>query len=363
MHFFLVYYLCRFRYKADIEKKSQQNPKGNIQISWLLHIFSFHILVDDKVDTFFKIFGCPFSFRGKMQSGKKKVKKQSQHSSSTKKTEPKNTTREKEKFIEEKNNINSDKIKEETADILHENFDEEKRQMQTDKTNKNDIADIDIMEEVVNSPPEDSDKSDDFTQSEKNKDDTMLSPFHKNHSFSKKEKSKKKNKKRNFFYKIQQKIIGFWKRLKGFYQKGIYFLHNLRKIWSECIKKKEILIEVWQNEENRKGVRFLWTMTKKVLHHIAPKKWNGYMHIGMKNPADTGKVLGLIGAFGGIIGILPEIQPDFEKKVFEGKVQLKGRIYSFYLIRILILVWKNKEVRRFVNNIKKVWEELSYGRE
>ena len=203
------------------------------------------------------------------------------------------------------------------------------------------------------------DKSDDFTQSEKNKDDTMLIPSKKNHSFSEKEKSKK----RNFFYKIQKKIKGFWQKLKNFYQKGIYFIRNIRKIWLECIKKKEILMEAWQNKENRKGVRFLWTMTKKVLQHIAPKKWRGYIHFGMKNPADTGKVLGLFGVFGGIIGILPDIQPDFEKEVFEGKVQLKGRMYSFYLIRLLILVWKNKEVRRFVNNIKKVREELSYGRE
>ena len=121
-------------YKADIEKKSQQNLKGTIRISWLLHIISFHILVDDKVDTVFKIFGIPVSFLGKVKSGKKKVKQQSRPSASSKKTEPKNVTRDKEKSIEEKNSINFDKT-EETVDILYENFDEEKREIQTDEIN------------------------------------------------------------------------------------------------------------------------------------------------------------------------------------------------------------------------------------
>ena len=45
---------------------------------------------------------------------------------------------------------------------------------------------------------------------------------------------------------------------------------------------------------------------------------------------------------------------------FSAKFTVKGRIYIFYLIQLFIQVWKKKEVYGLIENIKKVWEELSW---
>lgn len=179
----------------------------------------------------------------------------------------------------------------------------------------------------------------------------------------KEKKVKKKNQlkgKKHFFYKIWEKVIWFWDEVKRMYAQILSFLKNLRYYYTELLEKKEILIQAWQNKVNRKGINFLWETIRQLMHHLAPKKWTGYIHFGMDSPENTGKILGLIGVFGGIIGILPEIQPDFKKKVFEGKIMLKGRIYIICLIQLFIRVWKNKEVYELIGNIKKVWEELSW---
>ena len=318
---FLLVLFVPIRYRIDGEKESQGNLKGKVRLNWLMHILSIHILADEEISADIKIFGRPVFLKKSKEDfkAKKEDKKVSKH-----KKREKNTNHSNRKKKEEGVQTKHKNPKDESTVFIQESKTEEK-EVQTEELKE--IVPVDIKEKkkVKEQPPQ-----------------------------------QKEKKKKNIVYKIRKKMIWFWHEAKKIYNQILSFLQRLKYHWTEWLDKKEILIQAWHNKENQRGIHFVWESTKRLLQHIAPKKWTGYIHFGMDNPESTGKILGLIGIFGGIIGILPEIQPDFEKKIFEGKVMLKGRIYSFYLIQLLIQIWKKKEVHKLINNIKKVWEELSW---
>lgn len=307
------------RYRIDGEKEIQKDIKGNFCLSWLLHILSIHVLMDEGISASVKIFG--ISVFSKKSYESKKFQEKSWKNSETKKTT-------------KSSDLSVSKKKEKSFD--------------TDT--RNTIGEHAIFTNEFNSETKEEEK------------DELKKFFPAN--IQRKKKVKKQNQqqrnKKNIFYKIWEKIIWFWSELKRKYYQILSFLKNLRYYYTGFLDKKEIFVQAWQNKVNRKGICFLWTTIKKLMNHIAPKKWTGYIHFGTNSPENTGKILGLIGVFGGIIGILPEIQPDFEKKVLEGKITVKGRIYIFYLIQLFIQVWKKKEVYGLIENVKKVWEELSW---
>lgn len=306
-------------YRINGEKENQKDIKGNLCLSWLLHILSIYVFMDEEISASVKIFGISV-FSKKSYEGKKFQKKSWKNSETKKTTKNSNLSfsEKKEKSFDTDTGITID----ERATFTND-FNGETKEKEKDEIQKNFPANIQRKRKV------------------------------------RKQNQQQRNKK-NIFYKIWERVIWILSELKRKYYQMLSVLKNLRYYYTEFFDKKDILIQAWQNKMNRKGICFLWETIKKLLNHIAPKKWTGYIHFGTNSPENTGKILGLIGVFGGIIGILPEIQPDFEKKVLEGKFTVKGRIYIFYLIQLFIQVWKKKEVYGLIENIKKVWEELSW---
>ena len=89
-----------------------------------------------------------------------------------------------------------------------------------------------------------------------------------------------------------------------------------------------------------------------ILKEIRPRSGKGYLHLGLKNPADTGELLGAMSAFSWfIIGWLT-FEPDFTKKVIEGDLHISGRIIlgiiAGPLIRIAISrdFWKTYKLAK-----------------
>lgn len=309
------------RYRIDGEKESQSSLKGKVRLSWLLHILSLQILLDEEVSISMKIFGISVFPREKNK--KVKSKNKSKQVSKHKEKTIKKSNKKKEEA--EPKPINRNPVDEGT--VFANEFKIEKKEEHTKKQG-----------EIIPT----------HTQEKRKEKEQNQQP------------EKMERKKKNIFYKIQEKIIWFWSEVKKKYQQIHSFWETLRYRWSEFLDKRNILIRAWNDKENQGGMVSLWKTAKRLLQHITPRKWTGYIHFGMNNPENTGKILGLIAIFGGIIGILPEIQPDFEKEIFEGKVMLKGRIYLFYLIQLFITIWRKKEVHKLIDNIKKLWEELSW---
>ena len=180
--------------------------------------------------------------------------------------------------------------------------------------------------------------------------------------------NKKNNKQKN---KDKQKK-SLWKnivsKLKGLMQIPKKIPDTFKKV-SDAVKKifaavrsgKEKAVLVKEFVFGRECLDFVCVVRDNVLHlwrHIKPKLLRIDMTIGFDDPAVTGQVLGVIAAFCGAAGIMPCVTPDFEKRVFESDIEIKGRVTVFVLLKILIKVYFCEELKEFKKSYKSIREVL-----
>lgn len=180
--------------------------------------------------------------------------------------------------------------------------------------------------------------------------------------------NKKNNKQKN---KDKQKK-SLWKnivsKLKSLMQIPQKIADLFRKV-SDAVKKifaavrsgKEKAVLVKEFVFGRECLDFVCVVRDNVLHlwrHIKPKLLRIDMTIGFDDPAVTGQVLGVIAAFCGAAGMMPCVTPDFEKRVFESDIEIKGSVTVFVLLKILIKVYFCEELKEFKKSYKSIREVL-----
>lgn len=187
-----------------------------------------------------------------------------------------------------------------------------------------------------------------------------------------KKKDIKQNKKNNKQKNKDKQKKSLWKnivsKLKGLMQIPKKIADTFKKV-SDAVKKifaavrsgKEKAVLVKEFVFGRECLDFVCVVRDNVLHlwrHIKPKLLRIDMTIGFDDPAVTGQVLGVIAAFCGAAGIMPCVTPDFEKRVFESDIEIKGRVTVFVLLKILIKVYFCEELKEFKKSYKSIREVL-----
>lgn len=163
--------------------------------------------------------------------------------------------------------------------------------------------------------------------------------------------SKSKKNKRSFFGRKIQAIDRAVRRKIGSMRKRIL---RVRKSFSKLRKRKDELLEFWRLPEHvrargslLKEIRYLW---KK----LRPKKVRGQVRFGWEDPALTGLCMGgvsiLCAWYPGQIKILP----DFEHRVLEADVLVKGKVRFYVLVAVLVRVYFNKDIRHMYQG----WRQL-----
>ena len=135
----------------------------------------------------------------------------------------------------------------------------------------------------------------------------------------------------------------------------------VKKIFAAVRSGKEKAVLVKEFVFGRECLDFVCVVRDNVLHlwrHIKPKLLRIDMTIGFDDPAVTGHVLGVIAAFCGAAGMMPCVTPDFEKRVFESDIEIKGRVTVFVLLKILIKVYFCEELKEFKKSYKSIREVL-----
>ena len=99
----------------------------------------------------------------------------------------------------------------------------------------------------------------------------------------------------------------------------------------------------------RKLKRELWS----VLCYLSPRRMWGEFRIGTGDPASTGLMIGGISLMPFVYQKGVHIVPDFENKVFRGNCKIRGRIRVIYFVRLLLRLYRDKELRRVWNRLNK----------
>ncbi|MBQ3600453.1 MAG: DUF2953 domain-containing protein [Lachnospiraceae bacterium] len=293
---FLVLSLLFIPICYGVTGKKQDSLELDIKVSWFLRIVYFRLHYKENFGYVFRIFGYPI----KKEDGYEK-EEEIETLSEEKENKEKDTPKNKE------NNV--DKNQEEGTKYV----DEKKPEVSA----KNSNEDEEGKQQNISQNPEES--------GEESGEETSF--------FGKKIRI------------IKEKLRKLGDKIKSVASKP-------KEKYDSFIEKKNGVLAFIENKENKQGMKFLWEQIKKLLKHILPVKWKGKLVFGTGDPATTGKLLGIISMLGGMAGIMPDIKPDFEKKIIEGDFSVKGRIYLYYVLYLVIKLWLDERFQTLKANVQ-----------
>lgn len=158
----------------------------------------------------------------------------------------------------------------------------------------------------------------------------------------------------SFFTKIKQ----FFKKIGAFFAKLKHLGANVKKQLSLLWYKKGQVTGFLKGEVQKLAFGKAWSTVKKVLRHIMPQKIKGYVEFGTGNPESTGKALAAISMFYAAYGKHLKIVPEFMEKRLVAEVSFKGRIRFGTLARLGLSLIRDKNIKGFRKNWKKLLKEL-----
>lgn len=166
--------------------------------------------------------------------------------------------------------------------------------------------------------------------------------------------TKEDNDKPSFFVKIKkffEKVKAFPGKLK---EKVTRLVKTIKLLWH----KKEKVIKFLQDEFHKQALGTAWSTVKKAFRHILPGKIKGHLEFGTGDPESTGKALGVLGILYAWYGKGITVVPDFYEKRVVADLTFKGRIRFGTLLVMLLSLMRDKRVKRFRMNWKKLLKVL-----
>lgn len=165
---------------------------------------------------------------------------------------------------------------------------------------------------------------------------------------------KEDTKKESFFVKIKkffEKVKAFPGKLK---EKVTRLIKTIKLLWH----KKEKVIQFLQDELHKQALGTAWGTVKKVFRHVLPGKIKGQLEFGTGDPESTGKALGVLGILYAWYGKGITVVPDFYEKRIVADLTFKGRIRFGTLLVMFLSLIRDKQVKRFRKNWKKLLKVL-----
>lgn len=338
--FLLAVLFAPVRYRIWGSKEGEETPEISLRIGWLFSIVCFSLNYKEESEGCCRIFGIPVWRNRKDTEPGKKYKKS--------KNKTKNASRE---AGDETVKDTTGKI---TDEIIEEVASENAGDMQEDTISKNSKE---VQGKTINKINGDVPEDITVENTEETAEETksMLTE-----ELVEKTKKQKENRTErvSFPVKIKEKINSIMEKIKHIWEK-------VKEIWKNGNNRKEKIEEkfynikeFWNNKEHKEGIRQLVFFGKKILSHCLPKKWNGKVHFGMANPAQTGQVLAVLSVFYGLTGVMVEVEPDFEQAVLEGNFFAKGRIRTGTILWYVFQVWKSKEIIKLKDDFEELRRNL-----
>lgn len=162
--------------------------------------------------------------------------------------------------------------------------------------------------------------------------------------------------------KCIEKIKGFIEKIKHVVDKIKEFFANIQyTIYKFCDKIKSALHniqyyrEVLESDSFRQSMDLCKNELGYVFRKLKPDKFEADLRVGMDDPAATGQILAIYGMLYPLIGQHVRLIGDFacEGTHIEGELYIRGRIRAYTFLRVLIRVYRNKDIRRLIKLLKK----------
>lgn len=156
------------------------------------------------------------------------------------------------------------------------------------------------------------------------------------------------------------KLMNFFERLAAIPGKIKQKIVHIGKTGKLLWYKKEMVASFLQDEMHLLALGKGWNTIKKVFRHILPRKLKGHAEFGTGDPESTGKALAVLGILYAAYGKNLTIVPIFYEKCLVAELTFKGRIRFGTLLVMGLRLIRDKQVKRFYRNLKKLikkWEQ------
>ena len=154
---------------------------------------------------------------------------------------------------------------------------------------------------------------------------------------------------RSIFTKLLRGILWIWHIPVRIYR-GIHKIVLTISEFCGNIEKWKAFI---QNERVRAALGLAFEKAKRLLKHVLPTKTEGWILFGFEDPSITGQTLAVAGMTCPLHKNRIELRPNFEEKVFEADVKLKGRVRLFVVLKEGLELYFDKNVKYMIKAWKK----------
>ncbi len=152
------------------------------------------------------------------------------------------------------------------------------------------------------------------------------------------------------FKVIEEKISAILNKLSGIKERIFRVVEKTGDIASDIDYYHNALSN---DARNRQALEYIFKKAKRLLKSVAPRKVDGRLDYGSEDPSDTGRVLAIASMLYPLYGTSIRVVPDFENKHLSFDLKLKGRVYINVVAVVLLQLYFNKKVRRFIHIMKK----------
>lgn len=126
---------------------------------------------------------------------------------------------------------------------------------------------------------------------------------------------------------------------------------KFKKIWNDI----KFYYRMLKDEHNKAAFNHCMKYLKKLLKHYMPRKAVGFVNFGLTDPSNTGLITGFLSLFPFMYTGKFRVYPDFcfDKNYINGEIHIKGHMRFVHLLNAFILVYFNRDVKRFIKLMKK----------
>lgn len=161
------------------------------------------------------------------------------------------------------------------------------------------------------------------------------------------DKAEAREKKRKpFFRKVKEKIDTFFGKIK-------YTFRQICDKIGVLKEKKESIAEYFENETHRLAFARMKKELVWIKRFLKPRKLQADIRFGFGDPYRTGQALAALSMIYPFAGEYMVIEPDFEEKVLEGELYVKGGMRLFHMGMLLIRLLIDSNVRTLLRDTRK----------
>lgn len=157
------------------------------------------------------------------------------------------------------------------------------------------------------------------------------------------------------FAGIRNKISAFLDKLKKIPGAIRNFAFRLREMYAKIDYWKQFL----SHPRVKEAFSFAWQQIKRLLKHVFPTRIEGHVTFGSEDPSITGAVLAVLGMTMSFHKNYIEVNPVFEgNNLLYGDVRLRGRVYGFMVVKTVVQLYFNKNIKYVISRWKHKEESL-----